>query len=49
VLNTDDEAFGGHSRVDNKGEYFTTDMEWNGRRNFLQVYIPSRTALVLGL
>ncbi|BEI85513.1 hypothetical protein CcaverHIS002_0509140 [Cutaneotrichosporon cavernicola] len=49
VLNTDDEAFGGHSRVDGSGEYFTTDMEWNGRRNFVQVYIPSRSALVLSL
>ncbi len=47
ILNTDDEKFGGHSRVDNNTEFLTTDLEWNGRKNFLQVYIPSRTALVL--
>lgn len=49
VLNSDDKQFGGHARVDNSGEYFTTPMEWNGRKNWLQVYIPSRTVLVLGL
>lgn len=50
VLNSDDKRFGGHARVDNdKSEFFTTPMEWNGRGNFLQVYTPARTALVLGL
>jgi 1,4-alpha-glucan branching enzyme len=49
VLNSDDKRFGGHARVDNTGAYFTTPMEWNGRKNWLQVYIPSRTVLVLGL
>lgn len=46
VLNTDSPEFGGHARIDESVEYFTTDMEWNGRANFLQVYIPSRVALV---
>ncbi|WWD17157.1 1,4-alpha-glucan-branching enzyme [Kwoniella shandongensis] len=50
VLLTSDEArFAGHSRIDLNGRYFTTPMEWNGRRNFLQVYAPARTVLVLGL
>lgn len=49
VLNSDEKRFGGHDRIDNTGEYFTTPMEWNGRKNWLQVYIPARTVLVLGL
>lgn len=49
VLDSDDKAFGGHERVDNKSEFFTTPMEWNGRKNWLQVYTPARTALVLAL
>lgn len=49
VLNSDDEKYGGHSRVDNDTKFFTTDLSWNNRSNFLQVYIPSRVVLVLGL
>ncbi|RSH87216.1 alpha-1,4-glucan branching enzyme [Saitozyma podzolica] len=49
VLTTDEGRFRGHDRIDVKGRYFTTPMEWNGRKNWLQVYSPSRTALVLGL
>ena len=50
VLNTDSYYFGGHGRViEAKSEYFTEAMEWNGRANFLSVYIPSRSALVLAL
>jgi 1,4-alpha-glucan branching enzyme len=37
VLNSDDKQFGGHGRVDNNGRYFTTDLPWNNRANFLQV------------
>lgn len=37
VLNSDDKDFGGHGRVENDTEFFTTDMEWNGRKNYLQV------------
>lgn len=47
VLNTDRAEFGGHNRIDEAQEFFTTDLEWNNRRNFIQVYIPSRTAIVL--
>lgn len=37
ILNSDEKRFGGHDRVDMKGEYFTTDFPWNDRKNFLQV------------
>lgn len=49
VLDTDDKQFGGLGRNDKSTRFFTTDMEWNGRKNFLQVYIPTRTALALAL
>lgn len=47
VLNSDLSEFGGHDRIDNNSKYFTTDLGWNNRKNFLQVYIPNRTVLVL--
>ncbi|KAJ7639073.1 glycoside hydrolase family 13 protein [Roridomyces roridus] len=47
VLTSDEKRFGGFDNVSLGGEYLTTDLEWNGRKNFLQVYIPSRTCLVL--
>lgn len=37
VLTSDEKRFGGFDRVDTKTKYFTTPMEWNGRRNWLQV------------
>ncbi|EED21643.1 glycogen branching enzyme GbeA, putative [Talaromyces stipitatus ATCC 10500] len=46
VLDTDDTDFGGHGRNQKETRFFTTDFPWNGRKNFLQVYIPTRTALV---
>ncbi|BFZ65057.1 alpha-1,4-glucan branching enzyme [Saitoella coloradoensis] len=49
VLSTDDEKFGGLNRIDTNGEFFTTPFEWNGRANYLQVYIPTRTAIVLAV
>ncbi|PYH77361.1 1,4-alpha-glucan-branching enzyme [Aspergillus uvarum CBS 121591] len=49
VLDSDDKAFGGFGRNDKETRFFTTDFEWNGRRNYLQVYIPTRSALVLAL
>ncbi|KAI9318529.1 1,4-alpha-glucan-branching enzyme GBE1 [Dichotomocladium elegans] len=48
VLNSDDPKFFGHNRIDPACEYFTTVGDWDGRANWIQVYIPSRTALVLG-
>lgn len=50
VLNTDMHSFGGWDRIDEgKSKFFTTDLRWNDRNNFIQVYIPSRCALVLAL
>ncbi|KAJ5355896.1 Alpha-amylase C-terminal all beta [Penicillium concentricum] len=49
VLDTDEKEFGGLGRNVKETRFFTTDMEWNGRGNFVQVYIPTRTALVLAL
>lgn len=46
VLNTDSKDFGGFNRIDDTTRFFTTPMEWNGRKNWAQVYIPSRTAMV---
>ena len=46
ILDSDAEVFGGLGRVDSGTRFFTTDMEWSGRRNYLQVYIPTRTAIV---
>ncbi|KAH9939992.1 glycoside hydrolase superfamily [Amylocystis lapponica] len=47
VLTSDEPRFGGFDNAKLGGQYFTTPMEWNGRRNWLQVYIPTRTCLVL--
>lgn len=38
VLNSDREEFGGWGRIDESVKYFTTDLRWNDRNNFLQVY-----------
>lgn len=46
ILNTDSKDFGGHGRVDEGTRFFTTPMEWNNRKNWTHVYIPSRSALV---
>lgn len=46
ILDTDDADFGGHARNQKDTRFFTTDMPWNGRKNFLHIYIPSRSALV---
>ncbi|KAL9584082.1 MAG: hypothetical protein Q9212_002329 [Teloschistes hypoglaucus] len=49
VLDTDDPAFGGLGRNAKGTRFFTTDFEWNERKNFVQVYIPVRSAIVLAL
>jgi 1,4-alpha-glucan branching enzyme len=46
VLDSDDPAFGGLGRNVKDTRFFTTDMPWNERGNFVQVYLPTRTALV---
>ncbi|KAG9018996.1 alpha-1,4-glucan branching enzyme [Tulasnella sp. 427] len=47
VLSSDDKQYGGWDRVSLSSTFVTTALEWNNRKNFLQVYIPSRVALVL--
>jgi len=47
VLSSDRPEFGGWDRLDEKVEHFTTDMTWNERSNYLQLYIPTRTAMIL--
>ncbi len=44
VLNSDNERFGGHGRIDEKLTYQSTGDDRNAQ---LQIYIPNRTALVL--
>ncbi|KAJ3038741.1 alpha-1,4-glucan branching enzyme [Rhizophlyctis rosea] len=46
-LNSDRKEFGGHDRIDEKVDIFSSPGEWNGRPNYIQVYIPNRTAIVL--
>lgn len=46
VLNSDSPDYGGLGRIDEGTRFFTTALEWNGRKNFIQVYIPTRTAIV---
>ena len=46
VLDTDDPAFGGFGRNAKGTRFFTTPFQWNERKNFIQVYIPVRTAIV---
>jgi 1,4-alpha-glucan branching enzyme len=47
ALNSDDKVFGGFENIASHSTYFTTPLEWNGRKNWLQVYMPTRTCLVL--
>lgn len=41
VLSSDDVKYGGHARIDRAVEHFTTNMEWNGRKNWLQASLFS--------
>ncbi|QRV91091.1 alpha-amylase [Ceratobasidium sp. AG-Ba] len=47
VLSSDEKRFAGQDRIDMNGKHFTTPLGWNNRRNWMHVYIPSRTCLVL--
>ncbi|KAI9831241.1 MAG: 1,4-alpha-glucan-branching enzyme [Sarea resinae] len=49
ALNTDSPEYGGLGRIDQGTRCFTTPSEWNGRKNYTQVYIPTRSAIVLAL
>lgn len=46
IIDTDDPQYGGLGRNAKDTRFFTTDFAWNNRKNFTQVYIPARTALV---
>lgn len=46
VLDSDTKDHGGFNRIDAGTRFFTTPMEWNGRKNWTHVYIPCRTAIV---
>ncbi|KAJ1877091.1 alpha-1,4-glucan branching enzyme, partial [Kickxella alabastrina] len=46
ALSTDDKIFLGQGRVDATVDHFSTPEEWNGRPNYVQVYLPTRTAVV---
>ena len=46
VLDSDDKEFGGFGRNDRGTRFFSTPYPWNGRSNFLHVYIPTRSAIV---
>lgn len=37
VLSSDDKQYGGFENVDVNVKFFTTALEWNGRKNWLQV------------
>ena len=44
VLNTDNPAFGGDNRIDERVEHFT---QYTGKENLLSLYIPARIGMVL--
>ncbi|KAJ1336212.1 hypothetical protein BSLG_007529 [Batrachochytrium salamandrivorans] len=47
ALHSDRAEFGGHSRIADDGQYIPTHDAWNDRPNWIQVYIPCRTVLIL--
>ena len=47
VLSSDDEEFGGFKRVDKDMSYYTRPLPLNKTHHHLQLYIPSRIAMVL--
>lgn len=47
VLSSDDKEFGGFDRIDKNVEHHTFPEGWAGRRNYMQLYLPCRVAIVL--
>jgi 1,4-alpha-glucan branching enzyme len=41
AISSDEKRFGGFDNIAVDSKYFTTPMEWNGRKNWLQVRGPS--------
>ena len=37
ILSSDEKKYGGFNNISLDGSFFTTPMEWNGRKNWLQV------------
>ncbi|XP_001361183.3 1,4-alpha-glucan-branching enzyme [Drosophila persimilis] len=46
VLSSDDPRFGGHNRIDGNVKHRSDPEGYAGRSNFIEVYSPSRTAVV---
>lgn len=46
VIDTDSQDYGGLGRNNPQTRFFTTDFPWNGRKNFTQLYLPTRSAIV---
>lgn len=46
VLSSDDPLFGGHNRIDANCKHPSNPESYAGRSNFIEVYTPSRTAVV---
>jgi len=40
VLSSDEKQFGGFENISLETKYFTTPLEWNGRKNWTQVGLP---------
>ena len=47
VLNTDEYRFGGQNRIDDSLVYSTIPEDGKGNQNYLRLYMPARTAMVL--
>ncbi len=49
VLSSDDKQYGGFENVDVNAKFFTTPLEWNGRKNWLQVSFFSQAMILARL
>ncbi|CAL8107118.1 unnamed protein product [Calicophoron daubneyi] len=49
LLDSDRPEFGGFDRLDPKTEYFSRPDFWDGRKQCVQLYLPSRTCIVLAV
>ena len=49
VLSSDEGRFGGFDNIALDGKFFTTPMEWNGRKNWIQVCFWVRSRIIIPL
>eukprot|EP01095_Lingulamoeba_sp_RSL-Kostka_P009929 TRINITY_DN3475_c2_g1_i2.p1 TRINITY_DN3475_c2_g1~~TRINITY_DN3475_c2_g1_i2.p1 ORF type:complete len:710 (-),score=187.73 TRINITY_DN3475_c2_g1_i2:174-2303(-) len=49
ALNSDNVQYGGHNRVNNNSEYFTSNYSYHDFQHSFLIYIPNRCALVFAL